>query len=139
MSDYKVLSINQSQVREVAHNIISEMIKERQVRNEARKRVRRIMSETIHRLCERQRFNEEKEEDGKMGEKRKAVMNMLKDEKYDHATLAYSLWHPKNKSEEDTYRSLFSKKANGTPDADGSVRSFNEDEINKLYELLRAH
>lgn len=43
--------------------------------------------------------------------KRKAVMNMLKDGKYNHAELMRKIYHPKDKGEEDTYRSLFSKKA----------------------------
>lgn len=71
--------------------------------------------------------------------KRKAVMNMLKDGKYNHAELMRSIYHPKDKGEEDTYRSLFSKKATGKPDADGSVRHFDDSEITKLYQILRAH
>ena len=65
-------------------------------------------------------------------------MNMLKDTKFNHAELARNLWHPKDKGEEDTYRSLFSKKANGTPDNDGAIRHFDDEEINKLYQILRA-
>lgn len=71
--------------------------------------------------------------------KRKAVMNMLKDKKYNHAELTRALYHPKDKGEEDTYRSLFSKKATGKPDADGAVRHFDDSEITKLYQKLRAH
>lgn len=69
--------------------------------------------------------------------KRKNVMSMLGDDKFNHAELMRHLYHPKDKSEEDTYRSLFSKKATGKPDADGAVRHFTDDEINSLYELLR--
>lgn len=71
--------------------------------------------------------------------KRKAVMNMLKDGKYNHAELMRKIYHPKDKGEEDTYRSLFSKKATGKPDADGSIRHFDDSEITKLYQILRAH
>lgn len=70
------------------------------------------------------------------GGKRRAVMKMLRDEKYDHAYLAYKLWHPKDQSEKDTYRSLFSKKFTGKPDADGTVRQFTTKEINRLYSIL---
>ena len=69
--------------------------------------------------------------------KRKAVMNMLKDDKFNHAELMRHIYHPRDKGEEDTYRSLFSKKATGKPDADGVVRHFTDQEITKLYELLR--
>lgn len=83
-----------------------------------------------------QRINEDN--DDSTANKRKSVMNLLKDDKFNHAELARHLWHPKDQGEEDTYRSLFSKKATGKPDADGAVRSFSDEEINKLYELLRT-
>lgn len=70
------------------------------------------------------------------GGKRQQVMKMLADDKFDHAYLAYRLWHPKDQGEKDTYRSLFSKKFTGKPDADGTVRQFTSKEINKLYNLL---
>lgn len=70
------------------------------------------------------------------GGKRKQVMKMLGDEKFEHAYLAYKLWHPKDQSEKDTYRSLFSKKYTGKPDADGTVRHFTAKEINGLYNIL---
>ena len=95
--------------------------------------VRHHISENVHSVAQ-----------GKINEgddsntKRKAVMNMLHDEKFDHAYLAYQLWHPKDDSEKDTYRSLFSKKFTGKPDNDGAVRSFDDDEVNKLYELMRG-
>lgn len=76
-------------------------------------------------------------EDDSMEIKRKTVMNLLKDEKYKDSSLAYDLWKPKDQSEKDTFRSLFSKKATGEPDADGNVRHFTDEEITKLYELLR--
>lgn len=96
------------------------------------RRMNRIITEatknTIRRLIN---------ENDSLDIKRRSVMNMLKDEKYKDAALAYDLWHPKDQSEKDTYRSLFSKKATGEPDNDGNVRHFTDDEINKLYELLR--
>lgn len=69
--------------------------------------------------------------------KRKSVMTTLKDPKYNHAQLAYDLYHPQDQGEKDTVRSLFSKKASGKPDNSGSIRSFNDEEINKLYQLIR--
>jgi hypothetical protein len=102
-----------------------------------RNHVRKIVSEEVNRLFESKAINEADEGEGNANIKRKAVMNLLKDDKYDHAYLAYQLWHPKDDNEKDTYRSLFSKKATGKPDNDGAVRSFTDDEITKLYELIR--
>lgn len=73
----------------------------------------------------------------KKAQDRKTVLSLLKNKKYKNSYLAYKLWHPKDKDEKDTYRSLFSKKASGKPDANGNVRQFTDDEITKLYELLR--
>ena len=70
--------------------------------------------------------------------KRNAVMSMLKNDLYDHATLAYQLYDANDDSQKATARSLFSKKATGHPDADGQIRRFDDTEINKLYDLLRT-
>lgn len=80
-------------------------------------------------------INEKKK--SKKDQDRKTVLSLLKDKKYKNSYLAYKLWHPKDKDEKDTYRSLFSKKASGKPDANGNVRQFTDAEITKLYELLR--
>ena len=69
---------------------------------------------------------------------RKSVMNMLQDDKYNDAELMRYIWHPKDKKEEDTLRSLFSKMKSGKPDADGTVRQFNDKDITKLYTILRT-
>lgn len=66
--------------------------------------------------------------------KRNAIMKALKDPKYNHAQLAYSLWPNMGK---DTARSLFAKMANGTPDNDGVVRHFSEEDVNSLYQMIR--
>ena len=97
-----------------------------------REYVRRNISESVQ-----DKAHEINEANGN-NTKRKAVMNMLNDGKFDHAYLAYQLWHPKDDGEKDTYRSLFSKKFTGKPDNDGAVRSFSDDEVNKLYELMRG-
>lgn len=66
--------------------------------------------------------------------KRNAVMKALKDPKYNHAQLAYALWPDMDK---DTARSLFAKMANGTPDNDGVIRHFSDEDINSLYQMIR--
>ena len=118
-------------------NEIKNIIRESLEHNALRKHVRNIVSEEVHRILKEGTLNEA--DDGNSVIKRKAVMNMLKDDKYDHAYLAYQLWHPKDDNEKDTYRSLFSKKATGKPDNDGAVRSFTDEEITKLYELIRKN
>ena len=127
--------MDKNQLKNEIKSIIRESLREMSLRNH----VRKIVSEEVNRLFESKVINEagEGEGEGNANIKRKAVMNMLKDDKYDHAYLAYQLWHPKDDNEKDTYRSLFSKKATGKPDNDGAVRSFTDDEITKLYELIR--
>jgi len=127
--------MNKNQLKNEIKSIIRESLREMSLRNH----VRKIVSEEVNRLFESKAINEadEGEGEGNANIKRKAVMNLLKDDKYDHAYLAYQLWNPKDDNEKDTYRSLFSKKATGKPDNDGAVRSFTDDEITKLYELIR--
>lgn len=127
--------MDKNQLKNEIKSIIRESLREMSLRNH----VRKIVSEEVKRLFESKAINEAGEGDGEGNAniKRKAVMNLLKDDKYDHAYLAYQLWNPKDDNEKDTYRSLFSKKATGKPDNDGAVRSFTDDEITKLYELIR--
>ena len=112
-----------------AYKIIQECITEAVKKEICKHRIKKIIKEEYAKL------NEESEQTDDM--KRKAVMNALQDPKFNHAQLAYSLYHPKDKSEKDTVRSLFSKKATGKPDNDGAVRNFSGDEINKLYQMIR--
>ena len=125
--------MDKNQLKNEIKSIIRESLREMSLRNH----VRKIVSEEVNRLFESKAINEADEGEGNANIKRRAVMNMLKDDKYDHAYLAYQLWNPKDDNEKDTYRSLFSKKATGKPDNDGAVRSFTDDEITKLYELIR--
>ena len=125
--------MNRNQLKNEIKSLIRESLEERSLR----KHVRSIVSEEVNKLVRRRLVNEDERGDANI--KRKAVMNMLKNGKYDHAYLAYQLWHPKDDNEKDTYRSLFSKKATGKPDNDGAVRSFTDEEITKLYELLRKN
>ena len=123
------------QLNRYIKNVVRESIEEFSLRNH----VRDIISEEVHKVLSKRRINESEDDGGSISIKRRTVMGMLKDDKYDHAYLAYKLWHPKDDGEKDTYRSLFSKKANGTPDADGAIRHFSDDEITKLYELMRKN
>ena len=112
-----------------AYKIIQECITEAVIKEIYKNRIKKIIKEEYAKL---------NEEDNQMGDmKRNAVMNTLKDPKFNHAQLAYDLYHPKDQSEKDTVRSLFSKKATGKPDNDGAVRSFSDEEINKLYQMVR--
>ncbi len=90
-------------------------------------RINNIVSDVIKR-------NLYESEDQNTEMKRNAVMKALKDPKYNHAQLAYTLWPDMDK---DTARSLFSKIATGTPDNDGVIRHFSDEDINTLYQAIR--
>ena len=66
--------------------------------------------------------------------KRNTVTSLLKKDVVKNSQFAYKIWPD---MDEDTARSLFSKKVNGEPDNDGVVRKFTDEEISQLYELLR--
>ena len=123
--------MDREQLKEQIKGIINESIDE----IKTRAYVKKVVTEVVNEMT-KSKLNEA---DGNAMIKRKAVMTMLKDDKYDHAYLAYQLWHPKDDNEKDTYRSLFSKKATGKPDNDGAVRTFTDEEITKLYELIRKN
>ena len=90
-------------------------------------RINNIVSDVIkHNLYETEDQNTEM--------KRNAVIKALKDPKYNHTQLAYSLWPDMDK---DTARSLFAKMANGTPDNDGVIRHFSDEDVNSLYQMIR--
>lgn len=118
-----------SELKRNIRQMVQECITEIQIENI----VRQTINETINKKSKKY-ITEKKNSEG--GGKRKQVMKMLGDEKFEHAYLAYKLWHPKDQGEKDTYRSLFSKKYTGKPDADGTIRHFTAKEINKLYNLL---
>lgn len=117
-----------SELKRNIRQMVQECITEIQIENI----VRQTINETINKKSKY--ITEKKNSEG--GGKRKQVMKMLGDEKFEHAYLAYKLWHPKDQGEKDTYRSLFSKKYTGKPEADGTIRHFTAKEINKLYNLL---
>lgn len=93
-----------------------------------------IMEQRIDSIVSQQISRVLMEEKGDNAIKRNAVMKALKDPKYNHAQMAYSLWPDMGK---DTARSLFAKMANGTPDDDGVVRSFSDEDVNSLYQMIR--
>lgn len=111
-------------------NLIKECIEEVK-RENIREHVKGMVTEALAEIV--------KEAENSLSMKRKNVMKMLQDPKYDHASLAYKLYHPIDQSEKDTARSLFSKKVTGKPDADGVVRSFSDEEITTLYQELRKN
>ena len=120
---------NNMELNDKAYKIIQECITEAVKKEIYKNRIKKIIKEEYAKL------NEDDEQSGDI--KRKAVMNTLKDPKFNHAQLAYDLYHPKDQGEKDTVRSLFSKKATGKPDNDGAIRSFSDEEINKLYQMVR--
>ena len=106
--------------------IINESVRSVIMENLRRQYVSNIVAEELKRVLN------ESEDTTEM--KRNAVMKALKDPKYNHAQLAYALWPDMDK---DTARSLFAKMANSTPDNDGVIRHFNDEDVNKLYQLIR--
>ena len=124
--------MNRQELKEEIKSIIIESLDELKTRAYIKSIVTEMVNETM-----KNKLTEASDKGENI--KRKAVMNMLKDDKYDHAYLAYQLWHPKDDGEKDTYRSLFSKKATGKPDNNGAIRTFNDEEITKLYELMRKN
>ena len=85
-------------------------------------------------------LNEEddnKADDKSIEAKRNTVMNMLQNDKLNNSKFAYELYDAETQKDKDTARSLFSKKVNGTPDADGNVRKFSDKEIAELFQDLK--
>ena len=116
-----------------AFSIISECIDEGIERAQMKNKLKSMIREEFSRLTE----DDKAKQSQMVTRKRTAVKKLLKDPKFNHAQLAYALYKPKNQGEKDTARSLFSKKATGTPDTDGVVREFDSVEVNKLYQMLR--
>lgn len=120
------------------NTIINESIRKVVSEQKRDNHIRSIVERTIKNYLIDKAINEEKDDNKRLDLKRNAVMGMLKNDIYDHAPLAYKLYDANDESEKATARSLFSKKATGTPDADGQVRHFDDTEVNKLYDLLRS-
>ena len=127
--DKSVKNKLKSIIRESLIEIISER-KEKMLKNMIKEEIKSIIMDKA--------INEEEDSNKRLDMKRNAVMSMLKNDLYDHATLAYQLYDSNDDSQKATARSLFSKKATGHPDADGQIRRFDDTEINKLYDLLRT-
>lgn len=122
-----------NKLKSIIRESLSEIISERK-----EKILKNMIKEEIKGILMDKAINEEEDKDKRLDMKRNAVMSMLKNDLYDHATLAYQLYDANDDSQKATARSLFSKKATGHPDADGQIRRFDDIEINKLYDLLRT-
>ena len=127
--DKSVKNKLKSIIRESLNEIVSER-KEKMLKNMIKEEIKGILMDKA--------INEEKDDSKRLNMKRNAVMSMLKNDLYDHATLAYQLYDSNDDSQKATARSLFSKKATGHPDADGNIRRFDDTEVNKLYDLMRT-
>ena len=127
--DKSVKNKLKSIIRESLIEIISER-KEKMLKNMIKEEIKGILMDRA--------INEEEDNSKRLNMKRNAVMSMLKNDLYDHATLAYQLYDSNDDSQKATARSLFSKKATGHPDTDGQIRHFDDTEINKLYYLMRT-
>ena len=127
--DKSVKNKLKSIIRESLSEIVSER-KEKMLKNMIKEEIKGILMDKA--------INEEKDDSKRLNMKRNAVMSMLKNDLYDHATLAYQLYDSNDDSQKATARSLFSKKATGHPDADGNIRRFDDTEVNKLYDLMRT-
>lgn len=127
--DKSVKNKLKSIIRESLNEIVSER-KEKMLKNMIKEEIKSILMDKA--------INEEEDDNKRLNMKRNAVMSMLKNDLYDHATLAYQLYDSNDDSQKATARSLFSKKATGHPDADGQIRRFNDTEVNKLYDLMRT-
>ena len=127
--DKSVKNKLKSIIRESLIEIVSER-KEKMLKNMIKEEIKSILMDKA--------INEEEDDNKRLNMKRNAVMSMLKNDLYDHATLAYQLYDDNDDSQKATARSLFSKKATGHPDADGQIRRFSDTEVNKLYDLMRT-
>lgn len=120
----------QRKIDNMVQECVIKEFKNRAIENKVRKIVSEVTANHI-----KNKLNEKKDNDTK----RNTVMKILNsDGKFNHAELMRKLWHPKDRGEEDTLRSLFSKCVSGKPDNDGAIRHFSDDEINSLYEILRS-
>ena len=117
--------------------IVNDFIQEAKKENAIRKVIRKTVNEMLDKMNEDKADDKDGDSES-MRIKRNTVMKLLRNDRLKNSTFAYDIWHPKDQSDKDTARSLFSKKVNGTPDADGNVREFTDEEISKLYELLRG-
>ena len=127
--DKSVKNKLKSIIRENLNEIVSER-KEKMLKNMIKEEIKGILMDKA--------INEEEDDGKRLNMKRNAVMSMLKNDLYDHATLAYQLYDANDDSQKATARSLFSKKATGHPDADGQIRHCSDTEVNKLYDLMRT-
>ena len=113
-------------IDKIVKNVINEMLHEQKQKNVQKKLAENITNKVMKSINEANNDN-----------KRNAVMKALKDNVYKHSEIAYKLYDCHSQSEKDTARSLFSKKFRQEPDDDGQVRTFDDNEVNKLYNMIR--
>lgn len=83
------------------------------------------------------RRKKDKEQSSSKKAKRDFVLSRLRDGAIKQSDAMRFLWNVKQgTSDDDVYRSLFSKMVTGTPDNDGVVRKFSDAEINKLAQYI---
>lgn len=91
-----------------------------------------MINESIQRqLNESKKAKKNKDEKSAASNKKNSVLKWINSAQIDAAVLCKQLWPHMN---QDTARSLFSKKRRGH-DANGIPYSFNDDEINKLFNM----
>ena len=112
--------------RRQIHNIVAEAY-DRYTKSGMENRLQTIIREACMDAINEKRGNNDRKAN---------VLSALRDKKYKYSTLAYELWRPRNDSEKDTYRSLFSKKIRQSSSKKGDTIGFTEDEINRLYSLI---
>lgn len=139
-------NISEDKIKSVVLETLQETILRKQVEMVVSESLGQTIKNKMNNLISFGKRQKEKKKDTPSDEKQnerltnkyKSVMNMLKDTAITDAQLAYQLWDEDEYGGRDGQRSLFSKMKNGKPDADGVVRRFSPEEINKLYELIRS-
>lgn len=135
-----VTNISEEKIKNIVSESLNEMV--------LRKKIETIVSESLNEMIKnkineaplpskRDSLNKNHKKD-KYSNKYKAVMNALKNSAITDAQLAYKLWNKDEYGGPDGQRSLFSKMRSGKPEKDGTIRKFSEEEINKLYEIIRS-
>lgn len=137
-------NISEDKIKSVVLETLQETILRKQVEMVVSESLKQAIKSKINEKVDFGKRQKEKDapsddkENERLTNKYKSVMNMLKDTVITDAQLAYQLWNEEEYGGRDGQRSLFSKMKNGKPDADGVVRRFSPEEINKLYELIRG-
>jgi hypothetical protein len=102
------------------------------LKNRIKKLIREAIEENYYfEKSEPNRKTTDEKNSNRNGQLRREIEDWVRSEYQLNSTLAYHLWPDKD---EDTARSLFAKKANGS-DSDGNGYSFSDSEIVKLANI----